>query len=163
MATVSNALREDSIGAGLDLRLGRRFSVQTSAQLARISDDNEWVQIKPQISYRLFGKPGTFIRLEYDYLDYSQTNTTYWTPRDRSVVSPIFDTSIPLGKNIRIVIDARAPYVFDESEFGFQGQGGLVFDFRRIELKASYLYCDIPGDQGAWSGQGGQASVLIRF
>lgn len=163
ISTVSNALREDAIGAGFDLRFNRRFSVQTSVEAARISDDNEWIEAKPRLSFRLFGNPGTFVRAEYQYLSYADENPTYWTPEDRNVVSAVFDTTIPLGRNVSVLLVAKAPYVFDEEELGFQAEGGLLFDFRHLELKASAFYSDVPGDEGAWSGQGGQASLRIRF
>lgn len=162
--TVESSMRQRSIGAGLDTRLIGRFSLQAEAQGAKLSDNNKWVEFRPDLSYRLFDKPETFLRVEYDYLDYSRTNALYWTPQHRSTVGPVLDTSIPICRHVQFNIDAKAPYVFDESSLGVQVEGGPVIDFfNHVQAKASYYYSSIPGDQGAWSGQGWQASLQVRF
>lgn len=164
IATVESAMRQHSVGAGLDTKLVGRFSFQTEARFAKLSDDNRWWEIKPDLSYRLFDKPKTFLRAEYDYLSYSRTNASYWTPQNRHTFGPVLDTSIPVCNNFQIVADARAPYIFDQSKFGFQVEGGPVIDlFKHLQVKASYYYSSIPGDQGAWSGHGWQASLQLRF
>jgi Flp pilus assembly protein TadD len=176
IATVLQGLTEDTVGGGLDLRLSSRVSVQGEVQLGRISDDNEWWQAKPQLSFRLWGSPNeraTFLRVEYDYLTFSEVRTNYWTPDSRHVVSPVLDVCLPLGRHFQINVVAKAPYVFDASEFGWQMEGGPVFDINnRVQVKASYIYSSIPADRDVatatiprppWSGQGGQVSLLIRF
>ena len=148
----------------MDIKLSPRVSLQNSLQLARISDRNTWWEEKPQLSYRLLRNPLTFLRAEYEYLTYNHPRVDYWTPHHRHVVSPVFDTSLPLGKGIQITVDARAPYVFSQSKFGYQVAGGPTIDlFGRAQLKGSYIYSRIPGDQGAWSGHGWQASFQVPF
>ena len=106
----------------------------------------------------------TYIRVQYDYLNYSQTRTNYWTPQHLNTLGPVLDTGIPVCKGFRLVGSARAPYVFDQERFGYQLQGGPAIElFNRMELKASYYYSQIPGDEGAWSGRGWQASLQFRF
>jgi hypothetical protein len=162
--TVENAMRQQSVGAGLDTELGGRFSLQAEAQGARLSDDNNWWETKPQLSYRLLDIPATFLRVQYDYLAYSQFRSTYWTPDNFQTVGPRLDTSIPFCKGFHIVADGKAPYVLNESEFGYQVEGGPEFDlFNHVQLKASYYYSSIPGDEGAWSGHGWQASLQVKF
>jgi len=162
--TVQSALRQDTIGAGLDTKLAGRFSLQAEAQGARISDDNEWVEVKPALSYRLLDVPKVFIRAEYDYLSYSESRTNYWSPHNRNTVGPVLDVSIPIGRCFQLNGVGKAPYVFDESKFGFQVEGGPVIDlFHHAQLKGSYYYSTIPGDEGAWSGHGWMASLIIRF
>jgi tetratricopeptide (TPR) repeat protein len=164
IATVESAMRQQSVGAGLDTKLVGRFSFQAEAQWARLSDDNKWWEAKPQLSYRLFNVPETFIRVQYDYLNYTDLRTNYWTPQRRSTVGPVLDVSIPFCKAVHIDLDGHAPYVFQEKKWGYQFEGGPVIDFCKwIQAKASYYYSSIPGDQGAWSGQGWQASLQVRF
>jgi len=164
IATVENAMRQHSVGAGLDTKLAGRFSFQAEGEGAKLSDDNKWWEGKPQLSYRLFDVPATFLRVQYDYLNYAQTRASYWTPQHRSTVGPVLDISIPICKGFHLDGDAKAPYVFDQSRFGYQAEGGPVIDlFNRVALKASYYYSSIPGDQGAWSGHGWQASLQVRF
>jgi Flp pilus assembly protein TadD len=176
MQTITSGLKEDLIGAGFDIRFGSRWSVQSALQLGRITDDNKWWQIKPQISYRLFGAPNrsaTYVRIEYDYLSYDDRRTNYWTPETRHVASPVLDVSIPLGKGIRIAAVGKLPYVFDAEEFGWQAEGGPIIDIgSRVQLKASVIYASIPEDddlsstgfdQPPWSGYGGQLALTIRF
>ena len=132
--------------------------------MAKLSDHNTWWEDKPQLSYRLFRNSETFLRAEYEYLTYNHPSPDYWTPHQRHVASPVFDTSIPLGQHIQITLDARAPYVFNQSKFGYQVEGGPAFDlFGRAQLKGSYIYSRIPGDQGAWSGHGWLAYFQVRF
>jgi len=107
--------------------------------------------------------PSTFLRVEYDYLNYSRTNAMYWTPKDWHIIWPVFDTSIPLCKNVHLDIDARAPYVVRENRFGYVVEAGPVIDFEHLQIKASYYRSTIPGSQQQWSGQGGQASLTLRF
>jgi tetratricopeptide (TPR) repeat protein len=164
IATVEGAMRQHSVGAGLDTRLVGPLSFQLDAQGAKLSDDNKWYEIKPQLSWRLFEKPETFLRVQYDYLNYTRTNANYWTPQHRNTVGPILDTSIPVYKGFHLVGDAQAPFVFDESRFGYVVQGGPEIDlFNHLQAKASYYYSSIPGDQGAWSGHGWQASLRVSF
>jgi tetratricopeptide (TPR) repeat protein len=175
MATVINGLREDSIGVGADIRFNSRFSIQNALQLAKISDDNRWWEIKPQLSYRLFGVPdkyASFVRVEYDYLSYEEFRTDYWTPSARHVVSPILDICIPFSRHFQINATGKAPYVFDASKFGWQVEGGPTIDIaNRVQLKGSAIYASIPEDKDTapgvqrppWSGYGGQVSLLIRF
>ena len=164
IATVEGAMRQHSGGVGLDTKLVGRFSLQTEAQYAKLSDNNRWWEVKPDLSYRLFDKPETFIRAEYDYLNYQRTSANYWTPHHRNTVGPVLDTTIPICKYFQLVGDAKAPFVFQESRFGFQVQGGPVIQlFKHVYVNGSYFYSVIPGDQGAWSGHGWQASLQLRF
>jgi tetratricopeptide (TPR) repeat protein len=164
ISTVEDGLREHTAGLGLDTRLGGRFSFQAAAQVAHITDDNNWVDVKPQLSYRLLDKLATYLRVQYEYLDYSESRTNYWTPHNRSTLGPVLDTAIPLWRGCHLVADAKAPYVFEESKFGYQIEGGPEIElFHQLVLKASYYYSDIPGDEGAWSGHGWQASLQLRF
>ncbi|HXD00900.1 MAG TPA: tetratricopeptide repeat protein [Verrucomicrobiae bacterium] len=171
MATVTNALKQESVGSGLDISLGGGFSAQNAFTLARISDSNVWWEEKPQLSYRLFGRPQTFIRAEYDYLSYKDERTNYWTPQHYQLLSPVLDTSLPLlGNDLHVDLDVRAPYVFDAHKFGFQFAGGPVVELGSwLELSASYTYNSIPGDpqttvnRPPWSGSGGQALLRLRF
>ncbi len=170
MPTVANALKQSSIGNGVDINLGAGFSVQNGLSVARITDRNTYWEEKPQISYRLFGLPLTFIRVEYDYLHYSSAKTNYFTPSHWQLLSPVLDTSIPLGKIGHFSVDARAPYVFDSHKFGYELEGGPVFDLTsRLQLGGSYTYASVPGDprtsvnRPPWSGHGWQAFVTFRF
>ena len=46
----------------------------------------------------------------------------------------------------------------------YQVEGGPVIDlFNHVQIKASYYYSSIPGDQGAWSGHGWHASLQLIF
>jgi tetratricopeptide (TPR) repeat protein len=175
MATVTNGLKEDSIGFGMDAKLVGRLSVQNDLRLARISDHNTWWEEKPQLSFRVFDKPQIFIRGEYDYLSYERSSTEYWTPTSRNVASPVLSAKIPFGKLGDIKFDARMPYVFDADNFGYQIEGGpTLYLSSHVELGGSYIYASIPGDKGVsvgangsstppWSGQGGQAYLRVRF
>jgi tetratricopeptide (TPR) repeat protein len=164
ISTVESAMRQHSLGAGLDTKLVGRFSFQTEAQGAKLSDDNKWWEAKPRLSYRLFDKPKTFVRVQYDYLSYSRTNANYWTPNNYHTVGPVLDISIPICKGFHLDGDGKAPYVFDQSKFGYQAEGGPVIDLsHHVQAKASYYYSKIPGDEGAWSGHGWQASLQVKF
>ncbi len=73
----------------------------------------------------------------------------------------MLDISIPICKKFQMVADSKAPYVFEQSEFGYQFEGGPVIDlFKNMQAKASYFYSSIPGDQGAWSGQPELAGII---
>jgi len=164
ISTVESAMRQHSIGAGLDTKLVGRFSFQAEAQGAKLSDDNKWWEAKPQLSYRLFDKPEIFVRAQYDYLAYSRTNASYWTPDNYHTAGPVLDVSIPICKGFHLDGDGKAPYVFGQSKFGYQAEGGPVIDlFHHVQAKASYYYSSIPGDEGAWSGHGWQASLQVKF
>jgi tetratricopeptide (TPR) repeat protein/opacity protein-like surface antigen len=164
IATVNNNLKQDSVGNGLDLKLFGPFSFQNSLQVAKISDGNRWWEERPQLSMRILRVPETYLRAQYDYLDYQNTNALYWSPQHRHTAGPVFDTSIPLWKGCHINLNASAPYVFDQSKFGYTVRAGPSIDlFHHMEIQGSYYYSKIPGDQGAWSGKGWQASVRLSF
>lgn len=182
IATVENHMKQDSIGNGVDLRIIGPLSVQNSFQYARVYGQptvltdsggnpvtmigNTWWEEKPQVSLHVLHVPDVYLRAEYDHLSYSHTNTTYWTPHNRNVISPVIDVNIPLFWGLSIVADARAPYVWDVPgrKWGYQFEGGPVLNIKNhLEIKASYYISYIPGDQGAWSGKGGQVSLTARF
>lgn len=164
ISTVTNALKQHSIGNGVDLKPFGPLSVQNSIQVAKISDNNLWVEEKPQVSLKVLDIPATYIRVQYDYLNYNHTNAFYWTPQHWSILWPTFDTSIPLCKNLHIDITAQSPYVFNVSKWGYQFQVGPTLElFDHIKINASYYQSRIPGDQGAWSGRGGQGSLTFLF
>ena len=162
--TVESDMRQHSIGAGLDTRIVGPFSFQVEGQGAKLSDENKWLEVKPQLSWRVFEKPEIYLRAQYDYLDYLHFNPNYWTPQHRSTVGPVLDISLPIVKGFHIDADGKMPFVFQESRFGYQVEGGPAIDlFHHVQAKASYYYSAIPGDQGAWSGYGWQASLQVRF
>ena len=164
ISTVEGSMRQHSVGLGLDTKLVGRLSLQNSAQWALLSDNNRWYEIKPDLSYRLFDKPETFIRAEYDYLNYVKTNATYWAPQHYSTLGPVFDTSIPVCKDFKLVADAKAPFVFVEDRFGYQLQGGPVFTLgKHVDINGTYYYSKIPGTLGTWSGHGWLVSITARF
>lgn len=164
ISTVTNHLKQNAVGNGVDFRIFGPLSIQNELEVARITDGNKWWEDKPQVSLHVLHWPDTFIRVQYDHLSYSHTNATYWTPRNRNVLSPILDVNLPLFKGLSLDFDGRAPYVFDVSQWGYQFEGGPVLNINNhVELKASYYISYIPGDQGAWSGKGGQASITVRF
>ncbi len=161
IATVTNGLKQNSIGNGLDIKLFGPISFQNNFQVARISDGNTWWEDKPQLSWNVFKVPETFIRVEYDHLSYSHTNGAYWSPHDFNIVSPVLDVTIPICKGLRLVLDGRAPYVTEASQWGYIFEGGPAIElFNRVQIKASYYKSFIPR---AWSGEGGQASLSFRF
>ncbi len=160
MNTVVNELKQDSIGNGVDIKIAAGFSFQNSLSLARISDKNTYWEEKPQVSYRVLGLPLTFLRVEYDYLHFSEANINYFSPSHWQTISPIIDTSIPLGKYIHLNGTAKSPYVFDASKFGIIVEGGPVVDVgSRLQLGASYLYASIPGRPAHF----GQSPAVVRF
>lgn len=164
ISTVEGSMRQHSACFGLDTKLVDRFSFQSEVQVAKLSDDNHWWEGKPQLSYCLFDKPATFLRIQYDYLSYSKTNAAYWTPNNFHTFGPVLDTSIPICKGFHLDADAKGPYIFDHSKVGVQVEAGPVIDlFKRLQIKTTYYYSSIPGDQGAWSGQGWRALLLLRF
>lgn len=164
IATVTNALRQNIIGNGLDIHVYGPVSVQNDLQVAHISDGNDWWEDKPQLSVKVFDQPATFLRVQYDHLSFSHTNLTYWSPHNYNVVSPIVDTTIPIFHGISLALDGQAPYVIEARSWGYIFNGGPVINlFNCCEIKASYYKSSIPGDQGVWSGQGGQASITFRF
>ena len=113
---------------------------------------------------KVLNVPETYLRVEYDYLNYNRTNASYWTPKDYQVIWPVLDTSIPLCHYLSIDCDARAPYVVQENRFGYQVEAGPAIDlWGHVIVKASYYRSNIPGDIGTWSGQGAQASLSFRF
>jgi tetratricopeptide (TPR) repeat protein len=164
ISTVTNALKQHAIGNGVDLKLWGPLSVQNSIQVAKISDNNLWVEEKPQVSLKVLSIPATYVRVEYDYLDYRHANALYWTPQHWSILWPTLDTSIPIFKGLHIDVTAQAPYVFNEHGWGYQVQAGpSLMLFNHIKINASYYRSKIPGDQGEWSGQGGQGTLTVLF
>ena len=164
IASVTNRMKQHSVGSGLDIKLFGPFSFQNSFQIAKLSDNNLWVEEKPQLSMKVLNVPETYLRVEYDYLNYNRTNASYWTPKDYQVIWPVLDTSIPLCRYLSIDCDARAPYVVQENRFGYQVEAGPAIDlWGHVIVKASYYRSNIPGDIGTWSGQGAQASLSFRF
>jgi tetratricopeptide (TPR) repeat protein len=164
IASVTNRMKQHSVGNGLDIKLFGPFSFQNSFEAAKLSDNNLWIEEKPQLSMKVLNVPETYLRVQYDYLNYNRTNASYWTPKDYQVIWPVLDTSIPLCHCVSIDCDARAPYVVQENRFGYQVEAGPAIDlWGRVRLKASYYRSNIPGDIGTWSGQGGQASLSMRF
>ena len=162
--TVESGMRQDILGLGLDTKLPGRFSFQTQAQGASLSDENSWWEVTPQLSYRLIDKLQTFVRVQYDYLNYSETRTNYWTPQHRNTLGPVLDTSIPILKNLHLEGDFKAPFVFQESRFGYEVQVGPVLDlFNHVQAKVTYYYSHVPGDEGEWSGEGWQGSLQVKF
>jgi hypothetical protein len=59
---------------------------------------SRWWEEKPRLSYRLFGRPLTFTRVQYDYLHYADASSNYWTPQHWELLSPVPDTAIPLER-----------------------------------------------------------------
>jgi hypothetical protein len=162
--TVTNATKQTSLGAGLNLNLYGRFSFQNSLQAARVTDGNTWWEERPQLSYQLFDRPIMYLRAQYDYLTFSQTRPIYWSPGNWRMASPILSTSIPLGDCIHFDLDASVPFVLNVSRFGYRFEGGPVIDLgSRIQMKASGVIAYIPGDQVIWSGEGWQAYIRLRF
>jgi tetratricopeptide (TPR) repeat protein len=164
IATVANGLKQDSVGNGINIKLFGPISFQNDFQAAYLSDNNSWFEEKPQLSWKVLNVPETFLRVQYDFLSYTRTNATYWTPHNRNVVWPVLDVNLPICKGVKIVVDARAPYVFEQEQWGYQVQAGPEIDIgRHVSLKAYYYQSSIPGDEGAWSGKGGQATLTVRF
>jgi len=164
IANVTNGLKQNSVGNGLDVKIYGPISFQNSFQAARLSDGNKWWEDKPQVSWHVFHFPDTFLRVQYDYLSFSHTNAFYWTPHKFDTISPVLDISLPIFKNLKIVLNGQAPYVIEASQWGYIFSGGPELDlFNRIHISASYYQSFIPQDQGAWSGKGGQGSISFRF
>jgi len=165
IVTVAAGLRQDSVGGGCNLLLGNGFFLKGTFQAARITDGNQWLDAKPRLAYQLLRNPDLHVGVEYEYLSYEEARSTYWTPHDRHVVSPVADFSMDLWRGIlKVLATAQSPYVFSESKFGVEVQAGP--DIRitdRLHLAGSYIYSSVPGDSGAWSGSGWQASLSLIF
>jgi tetratricopeptide (TPR) repeat protein len=164
IANVTNALKQNSIGNGLDIKLWGPFSFQNSLQIARISDGNKWWEDKPQLSWHVFHVPDTYLRLEYDHLSFSHMDPLYWSPRNFDLISPVLDVGIPICRGVKLALDGRAPYVSQASQWGYIFTGGPEIElWKRVHINISYYQSYIPQDQGTWSGKGGQASISFRF
>jgi tetratricopeptide (TPR) repeat protein len=164
MQTVTNGLKQSSLGGGLDFKIIGPLSVQDSYEWARISDGNHWWEDKPQLSLQVLHVPATYIRAQYDYLSYAQAKTNYWTPDHWRTLAPALSTSLPLGTWFHFNVDGSVPYAFDVGKFGYQLDGGPVLNLGRwVEIGATGYDSHIPVSQVTWSGNGWQAYVRIFF
>ena len=77
MSTVTNSLKQHSIGNGIDYKFWGPLSFQNSFEAAKLSDNNFWIEEKPQLSWELFKIPEHSLRVQYDYINYSRTNEFY--------------------------------------------------------------------------------------
>jgi tetratricopeptide (TPR) repeat protein len=164
IATVTNNIKQDQGGAGFDFKVAGPVSVQNNLQAARLTDDNNWWEEKPQLSVLVYEPWGIYLRAQYDYLAYKQTNSGYFSPTHWDSIAPAASVSIPIFRRLHLNGDASAPYVITESKFGVQFQAGPSIDLTpHLQINGSYTKISIPGDQGNWSGYGWQASAKLRF
>lgn len=164
IATVTNNIKQDLGGAGFDLKIAGPVSVQNNLQAARLTDDNNWWEEKPQLSVLVYEPWGACLRAQYDYLAYKQTNAGYFSPTHWDSLAPAASVSIPVVKRFHINGNADAPHVFTESKFGIELNAGPSIDLSpHFQINASYMKVSIPGDQGTWSGYGWKAAAILRF
>jgi cytochrome c-type biogenesis protein CcmH/NrfG len=164
IANVTNAMKQNSIGNGVDWKLWGPLSFQNSLQIARLSDGNKWWEEKPQLSWHIFHVPDTYLRVEYDHLSFSHMDPFYWSPRNFDLITPVLDVGIPICHGFKLVLNGQVPYVSQASQWGYIFTAGPDIElWNRVHINVSYYQSYIPEDQGTWSGKGGQASVSFRF
>ena len=164
IATVTNNIKQDQGGAGFDFKVAGPVSIQNNLQAARLTDDNNWWEDKPQLSVLVYEPWGLYLRAQYDYLAYKQTNSGYFSPTHWDSLAPAASISLPVFKRLHLDGTASAPYVFTESKFGVEFQAGPSLDLTpHLQINGSYTKISIPGDQGNWSGYGWQAAAKLRF
>jgi Flp pilus assembly protein TadD len=168
MPATVEAIKQSSVGNGIDWKIVGPLSFQNSVSVASLSDYNSWWEEKPQLSWHLLSVPSIDIRGQFDHLSYSQYRNNYWSPNDWNTASPVLDISVPVCRQVHLNLDGQMPFVFIEDRFGYIGTGGFTIDITRwCQFTASYIFARIPGTLGPnsvpWSGNGGQASLVFRF
>jgi len=164
IATVYSGMRQDSLGVGVDAKVYGPWSFQGSLEMARVSDDNHWLNFKPQLSYRLTPRPESYIRLEYELLRFAEQRANYWTPADWQLLRPKLDIRHAFTEWLSAEATVGTPYVFERSQMGVQLIVGPQIELNgRLRGGATYTYCSIPGGQGLWSGTAWQAFLSWTF
>jgi tetratricopeptide (TPR) repeat protein len=164
ISTVYAGMHQDSLGVGMNAKVYGPWSFQGGLEMAWISDGNRWLNVKPQLSYRLTSRPESYLRLEYELLSFAERRANYWTPADWQLLKPNLDIRHAVTEWLAAEVTVAAPYVFERSQVGVQLAAGPRLELNgRLQGGAAYMYSSIPGDQGVWSGTAWQVFLSWTF
>jgi tetratricopeptide (TPR) repeat protein len=162
--TVSESFTQDIFSGGLNYRPHRLVMASLSASTSDYSDGNTRTSFLASLAYYLPVKTAPVLKLEYEYLNFSDQTPLYSSPDNYTRFRPVLEWTPELTSWLKLECHGELTYVFDEAEWGY----GVVVGPRihrgdDLELGFTYLDYSIPGGLTSWSGSGFKVDFLYRF
>jgi tetratricopeptide (TPR) repeat protein len=183
-ATLRSDYYSDVVGVGFDGRITRRTSVQGQGSMARrhgvfpvgywdsyhetwvvldhIRDRSEQFFGEAQISYKLLGDSGVFLRCGTSiYRSVRAGNVPYWSPRSFPQEKLSLSFAKRVGAGFRLGIEARGTHVHEGSRWGYGMSVAAAIVFKLIDIEASASVDDV-GTQVPWNGRNIGAALRLH-
>ncbi len=164
IVTVREAFTQDIFGSGINGRITPEFSAFLRGSIAQYSDGNDRRNLVTGLSYLVHKKTAAYVKLEYEWLDFTQQRSAYSSPANYDLIRPMLQWTPQITPWLSFEFRGELPYILDEQTWGHGiTVGPKVHLFDRMDLGFSYLNYSIPGGQSTWSGKGFKVDFSYRF